>query len=60
MEIRVLNLSQCWNMVNRCDTHAKVAIAEKWLEKANITVEQFDELMNTLAFISRELYRSRA
>lgn len=56
-EIKPLSLPQCWKMVNRCDTHEKVQIAVKWLEKANITTEQFDELMDSLAYISRELYR---
>ena len=56
-EIKSLNLSQCWKMVNRCDTHEKIQIAVKWLEKADIKIEQFDELMNTLAFISRDLYK---
>ena len=55
-EIKSLSLAQCWKMVNRCNTHEKIQIAIKWLEKANITVEQFDELMDSLAFISRELY----
>lgn len=59
MEIRVLNLQQCWNMVNRCDTHEKIEIAQQWLDKADITVDQFDELMDALAFLSRELYRNR-
>lgn len=56
-EIKVLSLGQCWRMVNRISTHEHIQIAIKYLEKANITIEQFDELMNTVAFISRELYR---
>lgn len=59
-EIKPLSLSQCWKMVNRCDTHEKIQIAIKWLEKANITTEQFDELMDSLAYISRELYHRPA
>lgn len=58
MPIKPLNVSQCWKMVNRCDSHEKIQIAIKWLEKANITTEQFDELMDALAYISRELYRT--
>lgn len=57
MEIRALNLEQCWRLVNRCDSHEKVEIAVKWLEKANISMDEFDELMGALAHISRELYR---
>lgn len=58
-EIKALNLKQCWTMVNRADTHEKIRIAEQWLLKANITNEQFDELMDALAFTSRELYNPK-
>lgn len=58
-EIRPLNLSQCWNLVNSCDTHEKIESAELWLLKANITLEEYDELMETLAYLSRELYSRR-
>lgn len=57
-KIKPLSLEQCWEMVNRCDSHEKIAIAEKWLLAANITIEEYDELMGTLAFISRELYHN--
>ncbi len=57
-QIKALNLEQCWEMVNRCDSHEKIAIAEKWLMAANITIEQFDELMISLAYLSRELYHN--
>ena len=55
-EITPLNLQQCWKMVNRADTHEKISIAEKWLLKANITCAEFDDLMQALTYISRELY----
>jgi hypothetical protein len=56
-EIKSLNLTQCWKMVNRISNldHAKTAAA--WLAKANITTEQYDELMDTVAYLTRELYR---
>lgn len=54
--IKPLNISQCWKMVNRADTHEKIRIAEQWLLKANITVDEFDDLMMALSQISRELY----
>ena len=57
--IHPLNLSQCWELVNRCDTHEKIACAEKWLLKADITMAEYDELMDTLAYLSRELYSRR-
>ena len=46
-------------VVNGCDTHEKIACAEKWLLKADITMAEYDELMNTLAYLSRELYSRR-
>ena len=58
-EIRPLNLSQCWELVNRCDTHEKIQGAEKWLLKADITMAEYDELMDALAYLSRELYSRR-
>lgn len=58
-EIRPLNLSQCWELVNRCDTHEDIACAEKCLLKADITISEYDELMKALAYLSRELYSRR-
>ena len=57
-ENRPLNISQCWELVNQCDTHEKIRIAEKRLERAVITYSQYDELMEALSFISRELYNA--
>ena len=56
--IKSLNISQCWLMVNRADTREKLFIAEKWLLEANISNEEYDELMNALAFKSREMYHN--
>lgn len=56
-EIKSLNLSQCWRMVNRIANLEHVEIAKEWLLKANITNEEYDELMDAVACISRELYR---
>ena len=42
-EIKPLNIKQCWEMVNRVDTHEKAGIAEQWLLKANITNDEFDD-----------------
>lgn len=58
-ENRPLNLSQCWELVNQCDTHEEIECAEKWLLKADITMAEYDELMDTLAYLSRELYSLR-
>lgn len=54
-----LNLQQCWKMVNRADTLEKVEIAKQWLLKARITNEEYDDLMNALACVSRELYNPK-
>lgn len=54
-KIKSLNLSQCWEMVNRISNIEQVAIAEEWLKKANITNEEWDELMMAVAYIYREL-----
>ena len=57
--IKALNYEQCREMVYRCDTWEKITIAEEWLLKANITIEQFDELMNWLAALSRDYWHWR-
>lgn len=54
-EIRPLNFSQCWELLNRCDTHEKIACAEKLLLKADITMREYDDLMDALAYLSSEL-----
>ena len=56
-EIKSLNLSQCWAMVNRIANLDHVEIAKAWLLKANITNEEYNELMDAVAYLSRELYR---
>lgn len=57
-EIKSLNLSQCWKMVNRIANLEHVEIAKAWLLNANITVEEYNELMDAVACLSRELYRT--
>ena len=57
--IKPLNVRQCWTMVNRVDTFEKLHIAEEWLLAANITNAEFDDLMDALSYISRELYRMK-
>ena len=47
-----------WGLVNRADTHERVATAEAFLRRLTyVDNELFDELMIALSFISRELYR---
>lgn len=56
-ENRPLNLFQCWDLVNSCDTQEKIRAADEQLGRAVITYSQYVELMEALSFISRELYR---
>lgn len=53
-----LSLKGCWAMVNRVDNFEKLNVAYNWL-RANevITNEEYNDLMMTLSYISRELYR---
>lgn len=46
-----------WDIVNECRTHEDVARAEKVLKEAkDIDNEEYNDLMMSLAYISRELY----
>ena len=54
-----LSAKRCWVMVNRADTHEKIRIAEEWLTANKvITMDEYGDMMDALAFISRELYRA--
>ena len=60
-----LSLNGCWNMVNRiqlADTPSEIrercGIAEYWLTNNKvISVEEYDELMQAVAYFHRESYR---
>jgi len=48
---------QLWDFVNRVDSHERVQIAADFLTNLEgLSVELYDDLMQTLAYISRELY----
>ena len=50
---------QLWGLVNRADTHEKIEIAIDFITKQEyLSVDVFDEMMDALAFQSRELYRA--
>lgn len=50
---------QLWDLVNRANTHERVQRAEEFLTHLDgLSVELYNELMMTLAFISRELYHN--
>ena len=53
-EITPLNLTQCWKMVNRISNLEQARTAEAWLAKANITAEEYDDLMDAVAYITRD------
>lgn len=44
-------------MVMSADSHKAIAKAEQALKEADLDIEQYDELMSALTYISRELYR---
>ena len=54
-EIKALSVDKCWTMVSRINCIEHVHIAEEWLLKANITNEEYDDLMRAVAYIYREL-----
>lgn len=48
---------QLWAFVSRADTHDRVRIADEFLTNlSGLDVELYNELMDALAYISRELY----
>lgn len=56
-------LTDLWEMVNSVDTSTTKALPKLWeaeeaIQKAdNISIEDFDELMMTVAYLYREFYR---
>ena len=55
--ITPLNLRQCWKMVNRISNLDQAKIAEDWLLEADISIEDYDELMMAVSVIVQDLYR---
>lgn len=48
---------ELWAFVNRADTHEKIQIASDFLTKLeHLDVDVYDDMMNALAYKSRELY----
>lgn len=48
---------ELWAFVNRADTHEKIQIASDFLTKLDyLDIDVYDEMMNALAYKSRELY----
>jgi len=54
---RNLSVKSCWKMVNAVNTLEKASIAENWLKNNDIiSNEEYDDLMNALSYLVRELY----
>lgn len=50
---------QLWDMISRIDSHEKVQIAIAFLDKQDdLDFDTYDDMMNAIAFISRELYHT--
>lgn len=51
---------QLWEFVNRADSHEKIQTAISFLTKLDyLDIDVYDDMMNALAYTSRELYRNR-
>lgn len=49
---------ELWGLVNRADSHEKIAVAADFLTKLDyLDVDTYDEMMVALSWKSRELYR---
>lgn len=61
---KIYSRDELYSFVWRADTHEKIAVADKWLRSNFDKVyfgnesDLFDDLMMTLAYQSRELYRA--
>ena len=50
---------ELWDVVNAAGTMAEIQDAERIVGQSDVDNETYDELMNTLAFKTRELYHRR-
>lgn len=53
-----MSIKKLWGMVNNVRTHHDIRNAEEAIRKSDVDNETFDDLMNALAYQSRELYRN--
>lgn len=51
--------SKLWDMVNNAKTHEDVEEVKRVIEGAEIDNDMYDDLMEALSYISRELYREK-
>ena len=54
-----MTLQELWNIVNNAQTLDEIENAKQQVIDANIDVDDTDELLNTLAYLSREAYRRK-
>lgn len=52
-----MSIRKLWGMVNGARTHQDIREAETAIRESDVDNETFDELMNALAYTSREIYR---
>ncbi|ODA41072.1 hypothetical protein [Desulfosporosinus sp. BG] len=50
-------LKKLWSLVNNAQTLNDVNIAELEIRKADISIVDYDDLMMSLSYVSRELHR---
>lgn len=52
-----ISLKDLWDFVGRADTIEKIGIAQRFIAKLEwLSIEDFDALMDALAYQSREIY----
>ena len=53
-------MKKYWDMVNKCESHEDIRRVERIITDAEcIDIDTYDDMMNALAYISRELYREK-
>lgn len=55
----VYTVKMLWDLVNGCETHDDIREAVAIINRANLDIDLHDELMDALAYLSRELYRRK-
>ena len=52
--------NELWAFINRIDSHEKVEIAADFITKQEyLDIDTYNDMMDAIAFISRDLYRTR-
>ncbi len=58
VNLRQQIINYLWDLVNNIETHSDIDKAEKAIKSHEwLSIDEFDELMSTAAYRSRELYR---